>query len=498
MGTAASTARVRSAVEKTFVRDLPERFGRQVTLHGWFVSTSRADSLPCLMLRDRTGTVLVILRGTDGSAEFDRITPESAIRVTGTVRTGASARFGAIEVEAESLEVLAPAEPLPDAEPLAGTEPVAGAEPLSGTAPLSGTERLGEAEPPGRADAPLPVAGRTAGWAGSPGSAVFADWSGRRHLDLRVRERFLVFEVQTTLEAAVREYLLTRRFIEIHTPKITPRGGQTDAPAFELSYFGAPARLARSPQAYLQLAMASGFDRAFEVGPAFRAETAASEQQASEFTRLDLAMSWIDGHGELMSVAEELVRHALLAVREAHGDDIERYCGVPVEVPGDAIPRLPLARALALTDRSGGDRRLSATDELALSGYAYERYGHSFLFLTDYPAVERPFSVFREDPPVGSKRPAGSRSFVLLGRGLELASGCQREHRYDRLRAQAAGAGAGEGGGGGEAYLDMFRHGCPPHGGFGIGLNRLLMALLGQPSIGETTFVLRAPGCLTP
>ncbi|HVQ91182.1 MAG TPA: amino acid--tRNA ligase-related protein [Mycobacteriales bacterium] len=422
----------RPALEKTYVRDLPKRLGQRVALYGWFNGMHRAGGGLVLVIRDRTGTVPAVYRGTAAAAGVDGLSPESAVRVVGTVRTGAGARFGAIEVDAESIDVLALAEsPLP---------------------------RDGQYE----SSAPIE----------------------RRHLDLRGREQFLVFAVQTTLEAAVRDFLLGSDFVEIHTPKVTPAGCGPGDPLVGVSFDGQSAALSPSPQAYLQLAMAAGFDRVFEVGPAFPAGDAG--QPPAESTRLDLEVSWIDSPAELMSLLEDLLRRALFAVREVHGVDIEGCFGIPVELPEGTIPRLPLARALELVGRASRPHgRLSAGDEQALCRYADERYGHGYIFLTGY-ATEWPFSAMRDEP-------GGLRGFVLLGHGLELAAGAQREHRYGPLRAQAAAATPGEGSPP-DWYYEMFRHGCPPHGGLGIGLNRLLMGLLARPSIRDTTFASCGPG----
>ncbi|MEN3358162.1 MAG: hypothetical protein V7637_2144 [Mycobacteriales bacterium] len=422
--TGTAPAGARPTLEKTYVRDLPKRLGQRVALYGWFNGMHRASTGRVLVIRDRTGSVPAIYRGTGAAAEVDGLSPESAVRVVGTVRTAAGARFGAIEVDAESIDVLARAEsPLPR---------------------------------DGQSEAPAPIE--------------------RRHLDLRAREQFLVFEVQTTLEAAVREFLLGSGFVEIHTPKVAPADCGPGEPV-------TAAALAPSPQAYLQLAMAAGFDRVFEVGPAFPAAVpGGGADQPAESTRLDLEVSWIDSADELMSLLEDLLRRALFAVQEMHGMDIEGCFGIPVELPEGTIPRLPLARALELTGGSGRSTgRLSAGEEQALCRYAEERYGHGYIFLTGYPATEWPFSAMRDEP-------AGSRSFVLLGYGLELAAGAQREHRCERLRAQAGAVTPGRGGPP-EWYYEMFRHGCPPHGGLGIGLNRMLMGLLARPSIRDTSFV---------
>lgn len=442
-------------VERIFVCDLPEHIGKRIHLHGWFAGLRRARTLRFLQLRDRSGTVQAVYRGPEGLEDVDALTPESAVRVTGTVREPAEARFGTVEIEVESIEVLAYAEAPSPAE----RQPEPGARPR------------------------------------------------HRDLDLRRPERFLVFEVQTTLEAAMRQFALGRDFVELHSPKITSGGSESGATVFELPYFGESACLVQSAQFYMQLAMAAGFDRVFEIGPVFRNEPGVTPRHATEFTIAHFEMSWIESHEDLMALEEELLRYALSVVADLHGAAIERHFGVAVEVPPTPIPRIALSEAAELTGEgvagtvgeSGG--RLLHRAEQALSKYAQERYGHSFLFLTGYPADSRPFYTMREAGPRDAGLPVSSRSFDLLWRGIELTSGGQREHRHDRLADQMTDAGL-------EAdvrerylepyFLEMFRHGCPPHGGFGIGLNRLLMALLGQPSIRETSFVFRGPGVFVP
>jgi aspartyl/asparaginyl-tRNA synthetase len=444
------THRVMPSRDRIFIRDLPQHLSERITLHGWLVALRRAKAIRFLSIRDRTGTVQAVYRGNVGLQELDELPPESAIRVTGTVRESAVARFGTIEIEIETIDVLAIAQ------------------------------------------APLPLDGNA-----KPDARL--DY---RYLDLRPRERALIFEVQTTLERVIRERLLDRGFLEIHTPKITAGGSESGATVFELPYFGQPACLVQSPQFYVQLAMAAGFDRVFETGPVFRAEAAVTNRHATEFTCIDVEISWIDSHEDLMSLEEEILRDALSVVQDLHGSDIKRYCGVTVEIPDSPIPRIPLAFARELTASTTGEAggRLTHRAEQILSKYALEKYGHSLVFLTNYPAEDRPFYTMQEAQPALGQV-IESRSFDLLWGGIEVTSGCQREHRYDRLRAQAAAAGL-------ESdtltryldtyYFEMFRYGCPPHGGFGIGVNRLLMALLGQPSIRETSFIFRGPGRFVP
>lgn len=446
---ASGAVSAKRASEKIFIRDLRDHIGARLTIHGWFVSLRRTKSLRFLEIRDRTGTIQAVCRGEPQVEQCDLLTPESAVRITGTVRESMVTRFGTIEIDVETIDVLAAAQPQPS---------------------------LDSADPD-----------------------TLLDY---RYLNLRPRERSLIFEVQTTLEAAIREFLLARDYIEVHSPKITAGGSESGAAVFQLSYFGEPACLIQSPQFYMQLAMAAGFDRVFEVGPVFRAEEAVTNRHATEFTCIDVEISWIESQEELMCVEEELLRHALSAVRDAHGADVERYCGVAVEVPESAIPRIPVSFARELTKDAAGEAgsRLTHRAEQILSKYARERYGQSFVFLTHYPAADRPFYTMQEDARDGVD-PIESRSFDLLWRGMEVTSGCQREHRYDRLQVQIAdrsGESATLDRYLGTHYLEMFKYGCPPHGGFGIGINRLLMAMLGQQSIRETSFVFRGPGVFVP
>jgi aspartyl/asparaginyl-tRNA synthetase len=289
----------------------------------------------------------------------------------------------------------------------------------------------------------------------------------------------------------MRAFCFEQGLYELHSPKLSGGGSESGATTFEVEYFGATATLVQSAQFYMQMAMAAGFDRVFEIGPVFRNESGVTARHATEFTIAHFELSWIDSHEDLMQFEQELLRAVLAAVADAHGDEVERVLGVPIEAVPDRIPRVSLADTPNLTGESGV--HLLGKAEQALSKQAQQEHGTSFVFLTDYPADARPFYTMREG--------AFSRSFDLLWRGIELTSGGQREHRHEVLREQIADAGMSP-----EAvaeylepyFLEMFRHGCPPHGGFGIGINRLLMAMLGQPSIREASYVFRGPGRLFP
>ncbi|HEX2048488.1 MAG TPA: aspartate--tRNA(Asn) ligase [Acidimicrobiales bacterium] len=386
-----------------------------------------------LALRDHTG--LVELVAHEGLGE---VTPESAIEVEGTVVDGGA------RVELRRLEVLGSAEaPLPVDE----------ASPLD--------ERL--------------------------------DW---RYLDLRRPRNRLVFEVQTTVERAMREWWAAHDFLELHSPRFRAMPNMSGRELFTVDYFGRLAYLAQSPQFYKQMAMAAGFERVFEVGPVFRANPLLTPRHDTEFVSVDVEVSWIESHEDLMDLEERWLCHVVATVERRHGAEVARLFGRTVQVPDTPFPRLTMAEAQRILARRGhrpsapeGD--IDAAGERLLAEHVAETFGHPLVFVTEYPEAVRPFYHMRLDD--GS---AATRSFDLLWNGLEVTTGAQREHRYERLVAQA-----------GRnpsrvdvirPYLDFFRHGCPPHGGFGVGLTRLLTCLLGVGDVREVTFLPRDRERLTP
>jgi aspartyl-tRNA synthetase len=273
----------------------------------------------------------------------------------------------------------------------------------------------------------------------------------------------------------------------MHTPKLMGTASESGAEVFEVGYFGRPAYLAQSPQFYKQMAIAAGVDRVFEIGPVFRAEPSFTSRHATEFTGVDVELAWIDSVEDVMSFEERMLSHVLAAVAAAHGTAIKEHFGAEVVVPTVPFPRVPFAQARG--DAAAGD--LDPAGERAVAADVLARTGHEFVFVTEYPASVRPFYHLRPDG-----KPQLTASFDLLWKGLEITTGAQREHRYDVLLAQAAEKGLSP-----EplrSYLDCFRYGCPPHGGLGLGLGRLLMVLLGLGSLRDATFLFRGPNRLTP
>jgi aspartyl-tRNA synthetase len=320
------------------------------------------------------------------------------------------------------------------------------------------------------------------------------DW---RYIDLRSPKSQLIFRVQTTVEEAMRNYWLRNGFIEIHSPKFVEGATESGSELFQLDYFGKRASLAQSPQFYKQMAMAAGFEKVFEIGPVFRANPSYTSRHDTEFTSVDMEMSWIDSHHDVMDIEEKWLQHALAAVHAVHGKKIKEQFGADLKVPSTPFPRITMEEAYAILESRGHDmpRRergdLDPEGERMLYKHVLDKFGHEFVFVTDYPIGVRPFYHMRHDG-----NPELTKSFDLIWKGVEVTTGAQREHRLDRLVAQAEEKGVDT-----KAishYLGFFKHGCPPHGGYGFGLTRMLMIMLDAPNVREVTYLYRGPNRLSP
>jgi aspartyl-tRNA synthetase len=436
------------AVARVVVADLKSHLEDTVELRGWVHAVRDQKRMQFVVLRDETGLAQLVLAKEEQPSELNdaisALTPESAVTVTGVVVADERVKLGGLEVRLASVTVDSPAEP------------------------------------------ELPV---------TPDSALDKriDW---RYLDLRRPDRRLIFEVQTTVEHAMREYWREQGFIEIHTPKTMGSASESGAELFKLDYFERTAYLAQSPQFYKQMAMAGGFGKVFEIGPVFRANPSFTSRHDTEFTSVDVEISWIDSHEDVMAFEEAWLARVLGVVITEHGEQIASTFGVELATPTLPFPRIALADAKTLLKEHGHEapgleHDLDPPSERALSAILAEQLGSEFVFVTDYPTSVRPFYHMRHEG-----EPTLTKSFDLLWRGIELTTGAQREHRYEQLLAQAR-----------EKkveiepiqyYLNFFRYGAPPHGGFGFGLTRLLMQMLGQENVREVTFLYRGPNRLEP
>lgn len=316
-----------------------------------------------------------------------------------------------------------------------------------------------------------------------------------RWVDLRSDRNTLIYKVQSALIGAMREFMYKENFIEIHTPKMIATASESGSDVFEVKYFNGNAYLAQSPQFYKQMAMAAGFERIFEVGPVFRAEKSFTNRHSTEFTGFDIEFSYIESYEDVMVMQERLLTYALKVVEEKFGKEIEEVFGKKVIVPTAAFPRVKLADLYDEIEKRYGYKveeaeKTDLTSEAEKLGckYAMEEFGSEFLFVTDFKPDKRAFYHMRDE----NGMPQG---YDLLWRGVEITTGAQREHRYEILKKQAEEKGLSKDV---EFYLEFFKYGCPPHGGFGLGVDRLTMLLLNLPSLKETEFLFRGPNRLTP
>ena len=416
----------------------------QVEIQGWIENLRDKKNMQFVVIRDLSGKIQVTVVKSEKpevSEVFSHATLESTVKVIGQAVKNEYVKLGGIEIIPDSVEITSRAEALPI------------------------------------------------------GPESFIDQRlDYRWIDLRQPKNQLIFQVQTVMASALREFLEERHFIEIHTPKLIPTASESGSEVFEVKYFDRKAYLAQSPQFYKQMAMASGFERIFECGPVFRAEKSHTKKHATEFTGFDLEFSFINSFEDVMKLEEEMLAHMLKRIKERYDEQIKETFGIDVIVPTLPFPRMKLADVYSELEKRYGFKvdesekgDLTTEAERLCENLAKEMFGHEFLFITDYSAEKRAFYHMRKDGiPQG---------YDLIWKGVEITTGAQREHRYEILKAQAKEKGLDKDV---EFYLEFFKYGVPPHGGFGLGLDRMIMVLLGVPTIKEAEFIFRGPDRLNP
>ncbi|MGY0236501.1 aspartate--tRNA(Asn) ligase [Longispora urticae] len=298
---------------------------------------------------------------------------------------------------------------------------------------------------------------------------------------LRHPSRQRIFELSAAAIRGFRRVLDAQGYTEVCTPKIVGSATESGASVFKIDYFGGTAYLAQSPQFYKQT-MVGVFERVYEIGPVFRAEPHDTSRHLAEYVSLDVELGFISDHREVMAVLRDVVA-GMVAEADGLGFDLPK---VPAE-----IPVLHFSEALAIAGADPSEQDLSPADERAVGEWGLREHGSDFVFVEGYPTLKRAFYT-HPDPD----RAPYSRGFDLLFRGLELVSGAQRLHRYaDYVATLTA---RGEDPAPYESYLEVFRLGMPPHGGFAIGLERFVMQLIGASNIREVTLFPRDLHRVTP
>ncbi|MGY5861662.1 MAG: aspartate--tRNA(Asn) ligase [Candidatus Thorarchaeota archaeon] len=427
----------------------PDLDGQDVILVGWMHILRDKGRIKFIVLRDEYGTVQITLPQKKVSEEVfetsGTLKPEYALAIQGKVVATKQVASGA-EIIPTGIRIINTAERLP-------------IDVVEGKVDIDLDTRL-----------------------------------NHRILDLRKPAVNAIFWIQHSLVRFAREYLEDNRFVEIHTPKLVAEATEGGANLFEVKYFEKQAYLAQSPQFYKQLMLLAGFGRVFEIAPVFRAEKHNTRRHINEYTSFDFEMAWIRDVDDVMKMEENMLHHAFTKTREAMAEQLETL-ETELEIPKLPFKRVKYAEAVELLNEAGKD--LSITDDLdpeaerILGKIFPEKFGTDMVFITHYPLELRPAYTMPSMTDEGM-----TESFDLTYKGMEITTGGQRIHLYDLLVERFKAKGFNP-----DAfafYLDPFKYGAPPHGGLGLGVERLTMQLLGIQNIREATLLPRDRDRLTP
>ncbi len=437
-------------MKKIWINELKEYDGREIEISGFIDNIRDLQYVMFVILRDYTGKVQLTIEKNNNNQSlidsFSKLTLESTVKVIGRVSINDKVKLNGVELLPTSLEVTS----------------------------------LSEND--------LPLNYKVSN------SSLIDTKLDYRFLDLRNDKNLLMFKVQTAFVNGMRNYLLDNNFIEIHTPKLIGSASESGSDVFEVKYFNEKAYLAQSPQFYKQMAITSGFEKVFEVAPAFRAENSNSNRHATEFTSFDVEFGYIDSYEDVMSLEEDMIIKGLTNIKEKYEKEIKELFNIDIIIPKKPFPRIKLQDLYKelvkrynykIPEHDIGD--MNAETEKLTGRFAIEEYGHEFIFITGFSSTKRPFYHMRKD-----NIPEG---YDLIWKGMEITSGAQREHRYDVLVKQAKEKGLNDDV---KFYLEFFKYGCPPHGGFGLGVDRITMLLLNTSTVKETMFIFRGPNRIKP
>ena len=437
-------------MKKIYFKNLNEYFGQEITIEGFVDNIRDLQYVQFLVVRDTTGKVQITIEKNESNSKLNAIvsdlTTESTVKISGTLFRNEKVKLNEMELIPTDIIV---------------------------------TSKCLEELPLNYKDSK---------------SALLDTRLNYRFLDLRSEKNILMFKVQTCMINAMREFVVNNNFTEIHTPKIISTASESGAEVFEVKYFDRKAYLAQSPQFYKQMAMCSGFEKVFEIAPAFRAENSNSYRHTTDFTSFDIEMSYIESLEELMDFEEDLFIAGLSAVKEKYGEQIKELFNVDVVIPTKPFPRIKLEELYNELEKEYGFKMnyedvgdMNSESEKLASKYVMEKYGHEFVFITDFSAKKRAFYHKRKNGiPQGAD---------LIWKGCETTTLALRENNYETLCEQAKEKGLGEDV---KFYLEFFKYGCPPHGGFALGVDRITMLLLETGSLKETMFIFRGPSRIEP
>jgi len=428
--------------DRAYCGGLAAHLNKRVTIAGWIHRKKSLGGIEFYELRDRTGFTQLVL---EGGRQDERIGLETVVEVTGRVTKEDRSPFGNIEIKVESLKIL------------------------------------------GKAEANLPVPLNR-----PPGNVTLPTILDNRTISLRNPDILRAFRLQSEIVRLFTGYLHGNSFTEIKSPKIISSGTEGGTNIFKVNYFGRTAFLAQSPQFYKQIMVGSGLERVFEVGPVFRAEHHDTIRHLNEYISMDFEMGFIRDEEDVIDMQEGLLRY-LFDELIKHAGDLLEDGGVSLTFPG-RIPRIHYLEALEIIRSAGGrleEGDISPEGEKILCSHFEKEKGSQFVYVIGYPVKKRPMYTMPDE-----RVPGYTRSFDLLYRGIEITTGGQRIHDYEMLKEnmKMLGFNPAEF----RHYLETFRFGMPPHGGLGMGLERLTMKILNLKNIREASLFPRDINRITP
>jgi aspartyl-tRNA synthetase len=437
-------------MSKIYFKDLENFYNQEITIEGFVDNVRDLQYVQFMILRDSTGKLQVTIEKNDDNKHLNEIvsalTLESTVKVMGKLSQSEKVKLGGKELIPTNIEVTSVSLP----------------------------------------ELPIDIKDKE--------KTLRETRLDYRFLDLRREENNLLFRCQTLIEQAMREYWNSNDYIEIHSPKIAGAAAEGGAEVFKLDYFGMPACLSQSPQLYKQMAMAAGFNKVFEIGQVFRAENSHTSYHATEILMIDAEISWINDVSDVMDMQEAWVKHFMTKLKSTYGEEIKRVFKVEVSDVTPSFPRVTFDECKRILKEKYNyvaykEDDLERKEEELICKWAKETHNSDFVFVTHYPISARPFYTMKDDN-------GATKSYDLLFKGIEITSGAQREHRYDILKSQIIEKGIDP-----DTlndYLTAFKYGCPPHGGFGVGLSRIMMLIFEIDNIREATFIYRGPTRLNP
>jgi aspartyl-tRNA synthetase len=429
-------------MERKYIKEVLEGKEEKVLVKGWVHDTRDLGKVRFMLVRDVSGIIQVV--ATKKESIFKEMAPsrESVVSVIGKSVKSKQAP-GGMEIVPEKIELIAESEqPIPiDVSDFSKTE-------------LS--KRL--------------------------------DW---RFLDTRRKDVLAIFKIRSSMYKYLVDFFDKEKFIIINTPKITTIGLESGAESFVVNYFDKKPVLAQSPQFYKQMFAVGGFERVMEIGAVYRAEKSHTTRHLTEFVGVDFEMGFIKDENDIMDLVENMMKQVISNVKEERKSELE-LLKVDLKVP-KKIPRIPMSELKKMLAKQGKklkeDDDLDAEAERMIGDYVLKEYGEEFVFVTEYPAKVRPFYHMRF-----ADKPKATRSFDLLWRGVEVATGAQREHRLPILQKQAKEKDVKIP----KIYEDIFRYGAMPHGGVGFGLDRMTQRMLNLDNTREAVLLPRDTERLTP